>query len=158
MGFTHEYTFLVLGLDVANIDVDYTFIIALVYIAEVSSAFSHSFFTSFPEMFINVGTMLATSPSVPSPSSTSTSGGMSSLVWEQSLWSFLSSRYSSSWNPSWLVMQGRLGDTKHFLTRTSDSQKEVALRRVDINEAVDIPKECNKCVVKITKQSAGESI
>ncbi|KAI6680438.1 hypothetical protein NL676_034319 [Syzygium grande] len=41
-------------------------------IIEVSSAFSRGFFISFPKVFINVGTTLATSPSTPSPSYTST--------------------------------------------------------------------------------------
>ncbi|XP_056166335.1 polyol transporter 5-like [Syzygium oleosum] len=175
VGFACDYTFLVSGLAVSKIDVDYTFMIAPVYIIEISSVFSRGFFTSFPEgkmkirkaivflyivslvqVFFNVGTMLATSPSTPSPSSTSTSGVVSSLVWEQSPWSY--SWSLSSRNSRWLILQGCLGDTKHFLARTFDSKKEAALRLANINEASDFPKECNEDVVKITKQSAEEGM
>ncbi|KAI8015200.1 Polyol transporter 5 [Camellia lanceoleosa] len=51
-------------------------------------------------------------------------------------------------SPRWLVLQGRLGDAKRVLDKTSNSKEEAQLRLADIKEAVEIPKECNDDVVQ----------
>ncbi|KAI3815170.1 hypothetical protein L1987_14828 [Smallanthus sonchifolius] len=61
-------------------------------------------------------------------------------------------------SPRWLVMQGRLGDAKTVLDKTSDSLEESKLRLADIKEAVGIPEDCNDDIVKVSNQSHGEGI
>ncbi|KAI4376043.1 hypothetical protein MLD38_013841 [Melastoma candidum] len=62
-------------------------------------------------------------------------------------------------SPRWLVMQGRLGDAKRVLQKTSESPQEAELRLSDIKEAAGIPLDCNNDVVQVTrKKSHGEGI
>lgn len=53
-------------------------------------------------------------------------------------------------SPRWLVMQGRLGEAKRVLDRTSDSPAEAALRLEDIKRAAGIPADCHDDVVQVT--------
>lgn len=61
-------------------------------------------------------------------------------------------------SPRWLVMQGRLGDAKRVLDKTSTSKEEAQLRLEDIKEAAGIPMHLNDDVVPVTKQSHGEGV
>ncbi|PRQ23649.1 putative major facilitator, sugar transporter, major facilitator superfamily [Rosa chinensis] len=61
-------------------------------------------------------------------------------------------------SPHWLVMQGRLGDAKPVLDRTSDSMEESKLRLADIKEAAGIPEHCNDDVVQVPIRSHGEDV
>lgn len=56
-------------------------------------------------------------------------------------------------SPRWLVMQGRLGEAKRVLDKTSDSPTEAALRLEDIKEAAGIPADCHDDVVQVTHRS-----
>ena len=61
-------------------------------------------------------------------------------------------------SPRWLVMQGRLGEAKRVLDRTSDSKEESMLRLADIKEAAGIPEECNDDIVQVSGHSHGEGV
>ncbi|KAI4298364.1 hypothetical protein L6164_031935 [Bauhinia variegata] len=58
-------------------------------------------------------------------------------------------------SPRWLVMQGRLGEARKVLDKTSDSKEEALLRLADIKEAAGIPESCNDDVVQVSKQKRG---
>ncbi|KAL7002745.1 Polyol transporter 5 [Sarracenia purpurea var. burkii] len=61
-------------------------------------------------------------------------------------------------SPRWLVLQGRLGEAKRVLDKTSDSKEEAQLRLADIKEAAGIPEDCDDDVVSVPKRSHGEGV
>ncbi|KAI3803663.1 hypothetical protein L1987_31822 [Smallanthus sonchifolius] len=159
MGFATNYAFLMVGRFVAGVGVGYALMIAPVYTAEVSPASARGFLSSFPEVFINAGIMF---------------GYVSNYA-------FSKLRLELSWrfmlgigaipsiflavgvlgmpeSPRWLVMQGRLGDAKIVLDKTSDNLEESRLRLADIKEAAGIPEDCNDDIVQVTKRSHGEGV
>nr|XP_043623851.1 polyol transporter 5-like [Erigeron canadensis] len=159
MGFATNYSFLMFGRFVAGIGVGYALMIAPVYTAETSPASARGFLTSFPEVFINVGILL---------------GYVSNYAFSKLPlhlgWRFMlgigaiPSVFLSlvvlgmPESPRWLVMQGRLGDAKVVLDKTSDSLEESRLRLADIKEAAGIPQDCNDDVVQVAKRSKGQDV
>ncbi|XP_071715460.1 polyol transporter 5-like [Rutidosis leptorrhynchoides] len=159
MGFATNYTFLMVGRFVAGIGVGYALMIAPVYTAEVSPASARGFLTSFPEVFINAGILL---------------GYVSNYAFSKLPvhlgWRFMLGIgaipsiflalgvLGMPESPRWLVMQGRLGDAKIVLDKTSDSLEESKLRLIDIKEAAGIPEDCNDDIVQVSKQSHGQGI
>ncbi|KAJ4965910.1 hypothetical protein NE237_017759 [Protea cynaroides] len=159
MGFAVNYAFLMAGRFVAGIGVGYALMIAPVYTAEVSPASCRGFLTSFPEVFINIGILL---------------GYISNFAFGRLPlhlgWRFMLglgaipsvflgiSVLGMPESPRWLVMQGRLGDAKRVLDKTSDSKEEAELRLADIKEAAQIPAECNEEIVPVPEKSHGEGV
>ncbi|PSS26057.1 Polyol transporter like [Actinidia chinensis var. chinensis] len=159
MGFATNYAFLMVGRFVAGIGVGYALLIAPVYTAELSPASSRGFLTSFPEVFINTGLLL---------------GYVSNYAFSKLPlhlgWRFMLGLgaipsvflalgvLAMPESPRWLVLQGRLGDAKRVLDKTSDSKEEAELRLADIKEAAGIPPECDDDVVSVPKRSHGEGV
>ncbi|GJS40657.1 polyol transporter 5-like protein [Tanacetum coccineum] len=159
MGFATNYAFLMFGRFVAGIGVGYALMIAPVYTAEVSPASARGFLTSFPEVFINAGILL---------------GYVSNYAFSKLPlhlgWRFMLGIgaipsiflalgvLGMPESPRWLVMQGRLGDAKIVLDKTSDSLEESKLRLADIKAAAGIPEDCNDDIVQVSKDSHGGGI
>ncbi|PKI47549.1 hypothetical protein CRG98_032139, partial [Punica granatum] len=149
MGFATNYAFLMFGRFVAGVGVGYALMIAPVYTAEVSPASARGFLTSFPEVFINGGILLGY-----------VSNYAFSKLPQHLGWRFMLgigalpsmaigfSIMAMPESPRWLVMQGRLGDAKRVLFKTSDSKEEAELRLADIKEAAGIPQLCEDDVVQ----------
>ncbi|KAJ0010171.1 hypothetical protein Pint_34601 [Pistacia integerrima] len=159
MGFATNYAFLMVGRFVAGIGVGYALMIAPVYTAEVSPASSRGFLTSFPEVFINAGILLGYVSNY-AFSKLSLHLGWRMMLGIGAIPSVLLAVgvLAMPESPRWLVMQGRLGDARKVLNRTSDSKDEAALRLADIKEAAGIPQECNDDVVQVEKRSHGEGV
>ncbi|KAK1358713.1 Polyol transporter 5 [Heracleum sosnowskyi] len=159
MGFATNYSFLMVGRFVAGIGVGYALMIAPVYTAEVSPASSRGFLTSFPEVFVNVGILLGYVSNY----------GFSKMS-EHLSWRFMLGIgavpsvflalgvLAMPESPRWLVMQGRLGDARRVLDKTSDSKEEAQLRLIDIKEAAGIPQESNDDIVSIPKRSKDDAV
>ncbi|XP_077233299.1 polyol/monosaccharide transporter 5 [Tasmannia lanceolata] len=159
MGFAPNYAFLMVGRFVAGVGVGYALMIAPVYTAEVSPASSRGFLTSFPEVFINGGILLGY------VSNYAFSGLPEHINWRLMLGLgavpsvFLAiGVLAMPESPRWLVMQGRLGDARQVLTKTSDTKEEAELRLADIKEAAGIPENCIDDVVSVPKRSHGEGV
>ncbi|XP_058093937.1 polyol transporter 5-like [Magnolia sinica] len=159
MGLAPNYAILMIGRFVAGIGVGYALMIAPVYTAEVAPASCRGFLTSFPEVFINGGVLL---------------GYISNFAFaklpEHLSWRFMLGvgavppiflavgALAMPESPRWLVMQGRLGEARRVLAKTSDSEKESELRLSEIKEAAGIPEHCNDDVVQVSKRSHGEGV
>ncbi|KAM1242839.1 hypothetical protein ACFX2G_035149 [Malus domestica] len=159
MGFSTNYTFLMCGRFVAGIGVGYALTIAPVYSAEVSPASSRGFLTSFPEVFVNIGILLGYL------SNYAFSFCPLDLGWRLMLGvgaipsvGLAVGVLAMPESPRWLVMQGRLGEAKRVLDRTSDSIEESVIRLADIKEAAGIPEECNDDIVQVSGHSHGEGV
>ncbi|THG00727.1 polyol transporter 5-like [Camellia sinensis] len=125
MGFATNYAFLMVGRFVAGIGAGYAIMIAPVYTAELSPANCRGFLGSFPEFFGNAGVLL---------------GYVSNYAFSklplQLGWRFMlgvgviPSMFlalgvlAMPESPRWLVLQGRLGDAKRVLDKTSNSKEE----------------------------------
>lgn len=160
MGFATNYIFLMVGRFVAGIGVGYALMIAPVYTAEVSPASSRGFLTSFPEVFINSGILLGY------VSNFAFSKLPEHLSWRLMLGVgaipsvFLAlGVLAMPESPRWLVMQGRLGDAKRVLAKTSESPEEATARLLDIKAAAGIPEDMDGEVVTVPqRKSHGEDV
>ncbi|XP_031384002.1 putative polyol transporter 1 [Punica granatum] len=158
MAFATNFAFLLFGRIVAGIGTGYAFMIAPVYTAEVAPASARGFLTSFPEVFINSGVLLAYISNY----------GFSKLPSHLG-WRFMLGLgaipsvvlavgvLAMPESPRWLVMQGRLGEARKVLYRTSDSNQEAKERLADIKEAAGIPPERNDDVVQVVKKRSSGS-
>ncbi|XP_022136327.1 polyol transporter 5-like [Momordica charantia] len=160
MGLATNYSFLMFGRFVAGIGIGYGGLIASVYTAEISPASSRGCLTSFPEVFINFGILL---------------GYVSNFVFSK-LPTHLSWRFmlgigvipsailvlvvlTMPESPRWLVMQGRIGEAKRVLDRTSISIEESQQRLADIKIAAGISPDCTDDVVPVPNRSRhGENV
>ncbi|KAB1207244.1 Polyol transporter 5 [Morella rubra] len=159
MGFATNYAFLMAGRFVAGVGVGFAVMIAPVYTAEISPASTRGFISSFPDVFINVGILLGY------VSNYAFSKLPTHLGWRLMLGGGAVPSVMLGFvvfvmpeSPRWLVMQGRLGDAKLVLDKTSDSKEEAHLRLAEIKEAAGIPENCNDDVVQVTKGSHGEDV
>ncbi|XP_022749130.1 putative polyol transporter 1 [Durio zibethinus] len=159
MGFATNYAFLMVGRFVAGIGVGYALMIAPVYTAEVSPASSRGFLTSFPEVFINSGILFGYI------SNYAFSKLPTYLGWRLMLGiGAIPSVFMAIGvlvmpeSPRWLVMQGRLGEAKRVLDKTSDTKEEAQLRLSEIKEAAEIPQDCTDDIVQVQKQTHGEGV
>ncbi|PUZ42377.1 hypothetical protein GQ55_9G577500 [Panicum hallii var. hallii] len=159
MGLAPSYAVLMLGRFVAGVGVGYALMIAPVYTAEVAPTSARGLLTSFPEVFINTGVLL---------------GYVSNYAFH-SLPVHLSWRVmflvgavppvflalgvlAMPESPRWLVMQGRIGDARRVLAKTSDSPAEAEERLADIKKAIGIPEgvgDDNDDVVVVARKNKG---
>ncbi|KAK4793813.1 hypothetical protein SAY86_011807 [Trapa natans] len=158
MGLAPNYAFLMFGRFVAGVGVGYALMIAPVYTAEVAPASSRGFLTSFPEVFINAGILLGYVSNY-AFSKLPVHLGWRLMLGVAAIPSALIglSVITMPESPRWLVMQGRVGEAKRVLVRTSDSEEEAELRLLDIKEAVGIPPECEDEIVQISNNKKGGS-
>ncbi|KAJ6800881.1 putative polyol transporter 5 [Iris pallida] len=159
MGFAPNYALLMLGRFFAGVGVGYALVIAPVYSAEVSPASSRGSLTTFPEVFINCGLLLGYISNFAFAKLPLNVGWrvMLGLGAVPSVFLGVGALFMPE-SPRWLVMQGRLGDAKRILERTSDSKEEALVRLADIKSCAGIPEDCNDDIVTVSKKSHGEGV
>ncbi|CAN6285324.1 unnamed protein product [Urochloa humidicola] len=156
MGLAPSYAVLMVGRFVAGVGVGYALMIAPVYTAEVAPTSARGLLTSFPEVFINTGVLLGY------VSNYAFHGLPVHLSWRVM---FLVGAVPPVFlalgvlampeSPRWLVMQGRIGDARRVLAKTSDSPAEAEARLADIKSAIGIPEGDDDEVVVVARKNKG---
>ncbi|KAJ6345960.1 hypothetical protein OIU78_008591 [Salix suchowensis] len=159
MGFATNYVFLMVGRFVAGVGGGYALMIAPVYTAEVSPAYSRGFLTSFQEVFNDAGILLGYLSNY-AFSKFPTKLGWRFMLGIGAIPSVFLALVVLGMpeSPRWLGMKGRLGDARKVLDKTSDSKEESEKRLSEIKEAAGINPDCNDDVVKVQKQSHGKGV
>ncbi|KAF7142562.1 hypothetical protein RHSIM_Rhsim05G0075200 [Rhododendron simsii] len=154
-----NYAILMVGRFIAGLGVGFALLIAPVYTTELAPASSRGFLTSFPEVFINAGVCLGFISNYAFQSLPQNLGWRVMIGLGVVPPIFLAlGVLTMPESPRWLVLQGRLGEAKRVLDKTSDSKEEAQLRLAEIKEAAGIPEECNNDVVQVPKRSHGEDV
>lgn len=136
MTFANSFEILMLGRLLAGIGIGFGVMIAPVYIAEISPSISRGSFTSFPEIFINLGILLGY------VSNYAFSGLPAHINWRIMLAvGILPSIFIAGAlfiipeSPRWLVMQNRADEAKLVLMNTNETDVEVEERLAEIQTA-----------------------
>jgi sugar porter (SP) family MFS transporter len=131
-----SFQILMLGRILAGIGIGFGVMIAPVYIAEISPTIARGSFTSFPEIFINLGILLGY------VSNYAFSGLSPHINWRLMLAvGILPSVFIAvalfviPESPRWLVMQNRFDEAKSVLMKTIDTDLEVEERLAEIQKA-----------------------
>uniref|UniRef100_A0ACD5XD30 Uncharacterized protein n=1 Tax=Avena sativa TaxID=4498 RepID=A0ACD5XD30_AVESA len=165
MGLAPGYAVLMVGRFVAGVGVGYALMIAPVYTAEVAPTSARGLLTSFPEVFINTGVLLGyisnyafhSLPVHISWRAMFLAGAVPPVFLAVGVLAMPES-------PRWLVMQGRIGDARRVLQKTSDSPEEAVERLADIMGAMGIPEGIAEdsdeviAIVRKNKRNHGEGV
>ncbi|TYK22674.1 polyol transporter 5-like [Cucumis melo var. makuwa] len=161
MGFAPNYAFLMFGRFFAGAGIGCAPLAASVYTAEISPASSRGSLSTLQEVLINLGILLGY------VSNYAFSKLPIHLGWRfmlgiglvPSLFLAVLVILVMPESPRWLIMQGRVGEAKQVLIKTSDSIEESLHRLADIKSAVGIPPTCENDIVHVPKLSIhGSSI
>ncbi|KAI7740980.1 hypothetical protein M8C21_006891 [Ambrosia artemisiifolia] len=136
---------LMIGRLLAGVGIGFGVMIAPVYIAEISPTISRGSFTSFPEIFINLGILLGY------VSNYAFSGFSAHINWRIMLAvGILPSVFIAfalciiPESPRWLVMQNRIDEARSVLLKTIDVEAEVEERLSEILKAAGIGTEAGE--------------
>ncbi|CAA2994842.1 polyol transporter 1 [Olea europaea subsp. europaea] len=160
MGLATNYAYLMVGRFVAGIGVGYALMIAPVYAAEVSPAASRGFLTSFPEVFITFGVLLGYVANYAFAKLPTNLGwrfmlGIGALP---SIFLAVGVLFMPE-SPRWLVMQGRIGEARRVLEKTSDTLEEAKMRLADIKDAAGLSESYHDLeIISVPKRSRGEDV
>ncbi|KAD1137714.1 hypothetical protein E3N88_43233 [Mikania micrantha] len=134
-----NFQVLMIGRLLAGVGIGFGVMIAPVYIAEISPTVSRGSFTSFPEIFINLGILLGY------VSNYAFSGFPAHINWRIMLAvGILPSVFIAfalciiPESPRWLVMQNRIDEARFVLLKTIDVEAEVEERLSEILKAAGI--------------------
>ncbi|KAK9287296.1 hypothetical protein L1049_015709 [Liquidambar formosana] len=155
MGFANSYFLLMFGRFIGGVGVCYAFMIAPVYIAEISPASCRGILTSFPEVFINVGILLGYL------SNYSFSKLPIHLGWRFMLGAGAIPSVILAVcvlvlpeSPRWLLMRGRLGDARQVFDKISNSKAEADSQFADMKAAAEIPENCTDDIFQVPRRAA----
>lgn len=147
MALATSFTILMIGRLLAGIGIGFGIMIAPVYIAEIAPTVTRGSFTSFPEIFINLGILLGYI------SNYVFSGLPSHINWRIMLAVgilpsifIVGALFVIPESPRWLVMKNRMDEARIVLLKTIENSSEVEERLVEIREAARPKTDENKAV------------
>ncbi|CAL9759918.1 unnamed protein product [Musa acuminata subsp. burmannicoides] len=136
MAFAPSFRVLIIGRLLAGVGIGCGVMVAPVYIAEISPTVSRGSFTSFPEIFINLGILLGYI------SNYAFSGLSEHISWRIMLGIGIVPSVFIGFalfvipeSPRWLVMQKKVEEARSVLMRISESEEEVECKLAEIEEA-----------------------
>ncbi|XP_055804747.1 probable polyol transporter 4 [Solanum dulcamara] len=136
MSLAPDFKVLMIGRFLAGIGIGFGVMIAPVYIAEISPTVARGSFTSFPEIFINLGILLGY------VSNYAFSGLSPHINWRVMLGvGILPSVFIGialfiiPESPRWLVMKNRIDEARLVLLKTNENANEVEERLAEIQQA-----------------------
>ncbi|KDP20936.1 hypothetical protein JCGZ_21407 [Jatropha curcas] len=148
MALAPSFSILMIGRIFAGIGIGFGVMIAPVYIAEISPTVARGRFTSFPEIFINIGILLGY------VSNYVFSGLPVHINWRIMLAVgilpsvFIGfSLFVIPESPRWLVMQNRIEEARLVLSKTNETESEVEERLAEIKLAAETAN-AEKCEAK----------
>ncbi|BAF16190.1 probable polyol transporter 4 [Oryza sativa Japonica Group] len=134
-----SFEVLMVGRLLAGVGIGFGVMIAPVYIAEISPAASRGSFTSFPEIFINLGILLGYI------SNYAFSGLPDHVSWRVMLAVGILPSVSIAFallvipeSPRWLVMKNRADEAREVLLKVTDSEDEAKERLAEIEAAAAV--------------------
>ncbi|ONK64024.1 uncharacterized protein A4U43_C07F21320 [Asparagus officinalis] len=136
MTFAPNFLVLMIGRIIAGIGIGFGVMVAPVYIAEISPTIARGTFTSFPEIFINLGILLGY------VSNYVFSGLSAHISWRVMLGvGILPSVFIAfalfmiPESPRWLVVQKRIEEARSVLLKVSENEAEADQRLAEIQKA-----------------------
>ncbi|KAG6512333.1 probable polyol transporter 4 [Zingiber officinale] len=136
MAFAPSFRVLIIGRLLAGVGIGFGVMIAPVYIAEISPTVSRGSFTSFPEIFINLGILLGYI------SNYAFSDLSEHINWRIMLGiGILPSVFIGfallviPESPRWLVLQNRVDEARSVLMKITENKEQVEKRLAEIEEA-----------------------
>ncbi|KAK4260006.1 hypothetical protein QN277_003182 [Acacia crassicarpa] len=159
MGWGPNYGTVLAGRCAAGIGVGFALMVAPVYASEIAGAKTRGLVGSLPELGIGIGIFLGYLGNYFFSDLPLTVGWrvMLGIAAVPSL-GLLFVIFKLPESPRWLALQGRLGDAKKVLMRTSNTKEEAEVRFNGIKEAVGIDENCQDDVVVIPKKEEEASV
>ncbi|XP_022132383.1 probable polyol transporter 6 [Momordica charantia] len=159
MGYGPNYAILLVGRCITGIGVGFALMIAPVYSAEISSSATRGFLTSLPELCIGLGILTGYVSNYCFGKIAAKIGWrlMLGVAAVPSL-ALACGVLTMPESPRWLVLQGRLKDSKVVLYKVSNTEEEAELRFRDIKVAAGIAEDCQQDVVKLNRNTHGEGV
>ncbi|KAI9113509.1 hypothetical protein K1719_015436 [Acacia pycnantha] len=153
MGWGPNYGTVLAGRSAAGIGVGYALMVAPVYAAEIAGAKTRGFLSSLPELGIGIGIFLGYLgnyffSNLPLRVGWRVMLGIAAVP--SLILLFVIFKLPES--PRWLALNGRLGDAKKVLMRTSNTEEEAEVRFNGIKEAIGIDESCKDDVVVVPKK------
>ncbi|KAL8506584.1 hypothetical protein ACS0TY_017472 [Phlomoides rotata] len=144
MTFAPSFEVLMMGRILAGIGIGFGVMIAPVYIAEISPTVARGSFTSFPEIFINLGILLGyVSNYVFSRLSSHINWRIMLAVGILPSIFIAFALFVIPESPRWLVMRNRVEEARSVLLKTNENEAEVEERLAEILLAAGVGKEDN---------------
>ncbi|XP_029127792.1 probable polyol transporter 3 isoform X2 [Cajanus cajan] len=154
MGYGPSYSILMIGNCIVGIGAGFALVVAPVYSTEISPLSSRGFFTSLPELSMNIGVLLAFVSNYFFEKMTLRLGWrMMVVIPAVPSLCLIILMLKLVESPRWLIMQGRVGEARKVLLLVSNTKEEAEQRLREIKAVVGIDEDCTKDIVQVAMKT-----